>query len=85
MDAYHILVIVLASFLGLFLLLAVIIAVLVIKIVRSVKKITDRAERAAHSVGTAADFIKHAASPMTIGKVIGTIVNVVRSSSKDTK
>lgn len=79
MDAFEILVIILGSFLALFLLLAIIAVIYILKVVKSIKKIS---EKAASVVDSAANITKFA-SPTVAGKyVFDAVQKVIKNHKK---
>ena len=66
MDAYHILVIVLAVFLAIFLILAIVVTVYVLKFVRTIQQLTDKAA----SVVESASSIRKVISPAIAGRFV---------------
>ena len=77
MNGYEqVLVVVLSSFLALFLLLGIIVLVLVIKVLKTVKKVTDHAEQLATKAEAVGDFFQHAAGPMAIGRGLATVAEM---------
>lgn len=72
-NAQDILVIILSSFLALFLLLNIVALVFIIKIVQSVKRITEKAEHLADKAEEIGDFVKHASGPIVIGRALAVI------------
>jgi sensor histidine kinase YesM len=85
MDAYHILVIVLSSLLGLILLATAIISFIFIKIMKDVRHITEKASMAADNIEHAAMFFKKTSGAAAITKLVGNAVEMFRSkkSSKE--
>lgn len=81
-NAAEILVIVLASFLALFLLLAIVAAVKIIQLLRYFKRIAEKAELIADKAETAASFFSKAAGPAVIGNLIANITEAVTKRSK---
>lgn len=69
-NAETILVVILASFLAIFLLLAIIATVKIIQVLNHLKHISEKAE----AVG---EFISHAAAPVAIGNLIANISEIV--------
>lgn len=72
-NAQDILVVLLSSFLAIFLLLNIIALIFIIKIVQSVKRITDKAEQLADKAEEISDFMKHATGPIVIGRALTVI------------
>ena len=76
MNGYEqILVAVLATFLGVFIVLGIVLLVLVIKIVKTVRRITDQAEQLAVKAGAVTEFFQHAAGPMSVGRALSTLAD----------
>lgn len=74
MNGYEqFLVVILATFLALFLILAIALTVLLIKVTRTIKRITDKAERLADKAEAVGEFFEHAAAPMALGRMIATV------------
>lgn len=78
-TAFDILVIILSSFLGIFLILSIILLVMAIKIVRSVKRVVEKGEQVIDSAEAAAEMFKKAAGPLGI---LRTLTNIVETVSK---
>ena len=74
-TASEVLVIIVSSFLSLFLIVLIIAIVYVISILKQVKRITERAENVAYTVEAAANTFEKAASPLAVLKIIGGIVD----------
>ena len=70
MDAMQILVIILSSFLALFLLLAVILIVLLIKVTKQIKSVTTTAQSAADKLNSVASNAAKVSSPALIAKMV---------------
>lgn len=81
-NAETILVIILASFLALFLVLAIVATVKIIQIVNQLKQIAQKADAIADKAETAAAFFSKAAGPALIGKFIANIADVVGKKAK---
>ena len=84
-NAYEILVIILSSFLALFLLLAIILTVMFIRISKAVSRIVDKAEGAVNNVEMAASMFKNAAGPLAAGKIIMNIMDLFAGNKKGKK
>lgn len=84
MNGYEqILVVILSSFLAIFLLLGIIILVLAIKVIRSVKRVTERAEHLVEQAENVGEFLEHASAQLTIGRFISTLSGILsRKKSK---
>jgi cell division protein FtsB len=70
MDAMQILVIILASFLAVFLLLAVILTILLIKVTRQIKSVTTTAQTAVEKFSAIATNVTKVTSPALIAKMV---------------
>lgn len=66
MDAFQILVIILASFLALFLFLSILICIYVLKLIKSLRNISAKAEAVVESASSIRRFV----SPAAVGKLI---------------
>lgn len=85
MDAFQILVIILASVLGVILLGVLIAIVIFIKIIKDIRHITEKAAGAADNIGNAAQFFKSTTSVAAITKLLGNAVEAftnARSSKR---
>lgn len=81
MDAPEILVIILSTFLAIFLALGITFLIYSIKIARHLEHITSKAEEAADNISKASTFFQKAAGPAAIGKALVNIYENIRSSS----
>lgn len=81
-NAAEILVVVLASFLALFLLLAIVVSIKLIQILNYFKRIAEKAEAIADKAETAASFFSKAAGPAVIGNLIANITEAVTKRNK---
>lgn len=70
MDAMQILVIILSSFLALFLLLAIALTVMLIKLTAQIKQVTATAQNAAEHLASFATNASKFTSPVVLGKLI---------------
>jgi hypothetical protein len=84
-NAEEILVIVLASFLALFLLLAIVATIKIIQLMNRLNNIGERAEAIADKAETAANFISKAAGPAMIGNLLANIADAVSSKKSKKK
>jgi ATP/ADP translocase len=82
MEAQEILVIILSSFLALFLLLGIILLVFCIKIANHIKHISEKAEEIVDKAEDVADFFSKAATPMAMAKVISNVSDLFRGKGK---
>lgn len=72
-NAQEILVIILSSFLAIFLILNIIFLVVAIKVVLVVKRVTAKAEALADKAEAVSEFVQHAATPVIIGKLFSNL------------
>lgn len=84
-NAEQTLVIILASFLALFLLLAIIIAVKVIQVLNHLKNISEKAEKLASTAGNIGDFFKYTAGPAALAKLIANVTDVFNHKKSKSK
>lgn len=84
-NAETILVIVLASFLALFLLLAIVATIKIIQVLNYMKRIGERAEAIADKAETAANFFSKAAGPAMIGNLLANLADAVTKKTKKKK
>ena len=84
-NAPEILVIILSSFLALFLLLGIILLILIIKLVLIVKRVTKKAEELADKAEAIGDFVQHATTPIIIGKLFSRMSDKIFSRSSKSK
>ncbi|RTK93730.1 hypothetical protein EKI60_05295 [Candidatus Saccharibacteria bacterium] len=81
-TAQQILVVILSSFLAIFLLLGIVATVLVIKVLKHVKHITEKAEQIADKAEAVSSFFQQSAGPAAIAKLISNIVHAARQTKK---
>lgn len=74
MEAEKILVIILAVALAIFIVLAVAIAVYVLKVVKSVRQITEQAEAAAMNFRSFSSTMRKAATPTAVSSIVGSMI-----------
>lgn len=79
MDAFQILVIILASFLAIFLILGIILLILFIKISLKIKRITDTIGEATDNLKQFAESLRRIASPAIVAKIV---IKYIRSYVK---
>lgn len=77
-TATHVLVVILSSFLALFILLGIIVAVQVIRLLTMIQRIAQKAESVIESAESVGAIFKNAAGPLAILKVITNMVRVVK-------
>ncbi len=85
MDAYEILVIILSISLFIFLVCSIIIAVLVITLVKSIQRLTDKAENAANNVNELALSLTKKAAPAVISGLMAAGMKHWREKEKQDK
>lgn len=73
-TASEVLVIIVSSILAIFLIVLIVASVYAVKVLKQVRRITERAENVAGTVEAAASTIGRAASPLAVLKIIGSIV-----------
>jgi len=78
MDTERVLIIILASTLSLFLLVAIIALVKVIQILNSLKRITDKAEKLAEGAENIGEFFKDVSGNLALGKLVHNIAHFVK-------
>lgn len=81
-NAETILVVILASFLAIFLVIAIIAGIKIIQVVNQLRHIITKAEAIADKAENAAAFFAKASGPAMFGKLIANIVETVSSKSK---
>jgi hypothetical protein len=84
-NAQDILVVILSSFLALFLLLNIIFLIIAIRVILVVKRVTAKAEQLADKAEAFGDFVQHAATPLVIGRIFSTFSDKVFKRSAKTK
>lgn len=77
-TAEQILVIILSSFLAIFLILAIVATVLSIKVLKHIQKITEKAEAIADKADSVTTFFQQTAGPAAIAKLVSNLVHAVR-------
>jgi hypothetical protein len=81
-NAETILVLILASFLAIFLVLAIILIAKCIQIANRIDRITQKAETIVDSAESIGDYFRAASSSLTIGKIISFIASGVFSRQR---
>lgn len=84
-TAQEILVVILASALAIFLVLAIVVTVLVIRLLQTLRGIAQTAERVVHSAESAAEMLKSAAGPVGIFKFVRSIADMVTEHKRKNK
>jgi hypothetical protein len=83
MDSYDILVIMLSTFLAIFLLLGIIVLVYLVKLMKNAKEISDKAKTLVDDVSSAASTMKKAAAPAAVAKFVAQqISNATKKNDK---
>jgi cell shape-determining protein MreC len=81
-TAQSILVIILSSFLAIFLILSIVLAAALIKLVKKMQTVADKAHDIVDNVESAADMFRKTAGPLALGRFF---VNVYETVSKHKK
>jgi hypothetical protein len=81
-TAFDILVIILSTFLAVFLILAIVATVAIIKLVRSVNRVVAKGEHMITSAEHAADIFKNAAVPLSTVRVVTNIIETLTKHKK---
>lgn len=76
-DAAQILVIIVASVLGIFLVLAIVATIKVIAVLNHLKVISEKAEKLANTAENVGDFFKFTAGPAAIVKLVANVSEAV--------
>lgn len=85
-SAAEILLIIVSSVLALFLVILIVLAVKIIKITRSLRRITERAERISAKAETIGEYIAKSSGPaVAVKSVISMVSNLVNGSAEETK
>ena len=84
-DAQSILLIILSSFLALFLILGCVVFVKVIQVLNHLRAISEKAEKIADSAEHIGEFFKHTAGPAAMAKLLANIVENVFHKRKSRK
>ena len=70
MNAMEILVVILSTFLAIFLLVGIVLTVLLVRVTQQIKRITGTAERTASSIESAVTNFTKVSSPLVIAKMV---------------
>lgn len=81
-NAETILVVILASFLAIFLLIAIVAGIKLIQVLNHLRKIIEKAEAIADKAENAAAFFAKASGPAMFGKLIANIVDTISNKAK---
>ena len=79
---FAVLVIILSSFLAIFLLLSIVIAIQIIKIAKVVKRITEHAEQVADKAEHITTFFEKTATPVALMKLVSNFSEVFQKKGK---
>ncbi len=83
MDSERVLIIILASTLSIFLVVAIVALVKVIQILQSLKRITEKAEKLAEGAETIGEFFKDVSGNLAIGKLVHNIAHYVKRKKRE--
>ena len=81
-NAESILVIILASVLTVFLIVAIVLFVVVIKFIGKLRELADKAKDVAGNVESATEILKKSVGPLAIGKVLTNLAGVILNRRK---
>ena len=84
-NTEQILIILLSSVLTIFLVLCIVATVYVIKLIKSVQRISAKAEALTDKAEAVSEFVQHAAGPVLVGKVLAGISDHFFSSKSKRK
>lgn len=79
------LIIILASTLAVFLVLAIVATIKLIQILNHLKSISEKAEKIANTAENVGEFFKYTAGPAAIGKLLANVADTVLSRHKKLK
>ncbi len=82
MNSFDILVIILSSALGLFLIAAIVLTVSLIKLVKQLRAISSKAEEIVDDVEAVSGFFRKTAGPVAVTSFVSNIVSKVAELSK---
>jgi len=77
-TATHVLVVILSTFLAIFILLGIIVALQAIRVLTMVQRIARKAEVVIESAESVGEIFKNAAGPLAILKVVRNMIRVVK-------
>lgn len=81
-TAESILVIIVSTTLTLFLIVAIVTLILIAKLVTSVKRVVDHAEKVVETAGEAAEMLRNASGPLAFFKVVRNIIKNIDKMKK---
>ncbi|MCA9329013.1 hypothetical protein KDA11_00025 [Candidatus Saccharibacteria bacterium] len=79
-TAQQVILVILSSFLAIFLLLGIVTSIVIIGIMRHIKKIINKAEHIADNAESVTNFFKQSAGPVALAKLISNLVHSYRES-----
>jgi len=82
MESFDLLVIILSVMLAIFLALSIWVLVYAVKIMKSLRHITEKAEHIADNVDAVGSFFKKTAGPVALGKFVANIVELFKNRQK---
>jgi len=81
-NAESILVIIVSTTLALFLVAAIAVLVMVAKLIQSVRRVVDQAEKVVETAGEAAEMMRNASGPLALFKVVRNMMKAVDKARK---
>lgn len=81
-TAEEILVIIVSAALSLFLLAAIVVLVLIAKLVRTLRRVIEQAERVVETAGDAAEVLRNVSGPLAVFKIIRNVLKAVEKARK---
>ena len=81
-TTFDILVIVLSSLLGIFLILSIVIGVMILKVVKSVQRVVAKGEQVIDSAEAAAEMFKKVGGPLSAFRTVASIIETVTKHKK---
>ena len=85
MDAFQLLVIILAAALGVLIIISVICIALLIKLLKQIRRITDKADHVIDNVQSVGDIFKKTAAPLAIGRAVTGFLSSVKGRKESKK
>lgn len=82
MDTERVLIIILASTLSVFLLLAIVAIIKIIQILNHLKTITEKAQQLVDTAENIGQFFKHSTGAAALGNLVANITDSIRSRNK---
>jgi hypothetical protein len=81
-TAEEILVIIVSAALSLFLLAAIVVLVLIARLVRTLRRVIEQAERVVETAGDAAEVLRNVSGPLAVFKIIRNVLKAVEKARK---